>query len=147
MIENERLFYPPVGTGTIELKVSATESSGELSMFLQTLPAGEGTNEHVHLNCEETGYVLEGRLKVSLGGEIKKLGPGDTMFVRRDTPHAISNAGDTTARFLFITTPGGLESYFSEISGLSSESNDLTEHLREIATQHGLEVVGPPLAL
>ena len=146
MNENNRIFYPPVGTGTIELKVSSEETNGELSMFLQTLPVGEGTNAHLHRNCEETGYVLEGRIKVSLGDEIKEFGVGDSLFVPRNIPHAISNAGDTTARFLFITTPGGLEGYFQEISDQERSSPDLAERIQSIAKKHGLEVVGPPLS-
>ncbi len=147
MSENNRIFYPPVGTGTIELKVSNDESNGELSMFLQTLPVGEGTNEHLHRNCDETGYVLEGTIKVSLGDDVKEFVVGDSLFVPRNTPHAISNAGDTAARFLFITTPGGLESYFQEISGQESNSPELAVRLQTIAEKHGLEIIGPPLTL
>ena len=147
MSNDERIYYPPVGTGSIELKVSAEESNGELSMFLQTLPVGEGTNEHLHENCEETGYVIEGRIKVSVAGEVKEFGPGESLFVPRNIPHAISNGGATVARFLFITTPGGLESYFQEMSGADRDAPDLTDQLRALAQKHGLEVVGPPLSL
>jgi quercetin dioxygenase-like cupin family protein len=105
MSDESRVFYPPVGTGNIELKLSNEKTNGALSMFVQTLPDGEGTNVHLHKNCEETAYVLEGRIRVSLGDKIHEFGAGDTMFGPRGMPHSIANAGDGTAGFLFITPP------------------------------------------
>jgi len=143
MSEKERVFYPPVGTGNIELKLSREESGGAISVFVQTLPAGEGTNTHLHTNCEETGYVLEGRIRVHQGDEVAELGVGESCFVPRGVPHAVVNAGDTEARFLFVTTPGGLEEYFREISDRDTNNPGPTGQQRNIALKHGLEVVGP----
>lgn len=147
MNDTSNIFYPPTGTGTIELKLSSADTGGQLSMFLQTLPSGEATNEHLHENCDETGYVLEGTIRASLGGEITEFGPGDSFFVPRKTPHAISNGGDVTARFLFTVTPGGLESYFREVSNSDSSAPEDVDRIRAIAKKHGLEVVGPPPTL
>ena len=147
MTDDATVFHPPVGTGTIELKLSAIETDGQLSMFLQTLPPGEGTMEHLHRDCDESGYVLEGKLKASLGDKIMEFQVGDSFFVPRDTPHAIANGGDTTAQFLFTVTPGGLENYFREVSELEANSPDRTDRIELIADKHGLEVVGPPIKL
>ena len=147
MSEEPNIFYPPIGTGTIELKLASADTGGNLSMFIQTLPPGEGTNEHLHLNCDETGYVLEGTIRTSLGGKITTLGPGDNFFVPRKIPHAISNGGAITARFLFTVTPGGLENYFREVSNRDAGAPEEIDRIRAIAKKHGLEVVGPPLDL
>jgi len=147
MSEDPNIFYPPIGTGNIVLKLASADTGGNLSMFIQTLPPGEGTNEHLHLNCDETGYVLEGTIRTSLDGKIAELGPGDSFFVPRKIPHAISNAGDAVARFLFTVTPGGLENYFREVSDRDASRPEEIDHIRAIAKKHGLEVVGPPLDL
>lgn len=144
MNNDPNLFYPPIGTGTIELKLSSVETGGQLSMFLQTLPPGEATNEHVHRDCDETGYVLEGTIRASVGGQTTEFGPGDCFFVPRKTPHAISNRDVATARFLFTVTPGGLENYFREVSNRAAGTPEDVDRIRAIANKHGLEVVAPP---
>ena len=147
MSEEAEIFYPPIGTGSIELQLASADTGGNLSMFIQTLPPGEGTNEHLHRDCDETGYVLEGTIRTSLGGKITECGPGDSFFVPRKTPHAISNGGAIAARFLFTVTPGGLENYFREVSTRDAGAPEEIDRIRAIAKTHGLEVVGPPLEL
>ena len=147
MSDDPEIFYPPIGTGNIELKLASADTGGNLSMFIQTLPPGEGTNEHLHLDCDETGYVLEGTIRTSLDGEISEVGPGDSFFVPRKVPHAISNGGTVAARFLFTVTPGGLENYFREVSNRDAGAAEEIDRIRAIAKKHGLEVVGPPLEL
>ncbi len=147
MCDEPTIFYPPIGTGNIELKLASADTGGNLSMFIQTLPPGEGTNEHLHLNCDETGYVLEGTITASLAGKFSEFGPGDSFFVPRKTAHAISNGGDVLARFLFTVTPGGLENYFREVSNRDAGAAEEIDRIRAIAKKHGLEVVGPPLEL
>ncbi len=147
MSDEATIFYPPIGTGNIELKLASADTGGNLSMFIQTLPPGEGTNEHLHLDSDETGYVLEGTITASLAGKISKFGPGDSFFVPAKIAHAISNGGDAVARFLFTVTPGGLENYFREVSDRDASRPEEIERIRRIAKKHGLEVVGPPLEL
>ena len=147
MSEEPNIFFPPIGTGSIELKLGSADTGGNLSMFIQTLPPGEGTNEHLHQNCDETGYVLEGTIRASLAGKISEFGPGDSFFVPRKIPHAISNGGTVAARFLFTVTPGGLENYFREVSDQDASRPDEIDRIRAIAKKHGLEAVGPPWEL
>ena len=146
MTDKTEIFYPPVGTGTIELKLSSADAGGQLSMFLQTLPPGEGTAEHMHRDCDETGYVLEGKMTAKVDGEMVAFNPGDCFFVPRGIPHAISNAEkDSTLKFLFTVTPGGIESYFREVSDKDTNNPNDTARLAAIADKHGLAVIGPPL--
>ena len=46
----------------------------------------------------EHGYVLEGRLGVTVGFETYELEPGDAIAFDSTTPHRLFNAGDVTAR-------------------------------------------------
>lgn len=146
MSDKSEIFYPPVGTGTIELKLSSADADGQLSMFLQTLPPGEGTNEHMHRDCDETGHVLEGTLTAKVGGEMVTYSPGDTFFIKRGIPHAISNFGDETLKFLFTVTPGGIEGYFREVSDKDMNAPDDIARLAKIADKYGLAVIGPPIS-
>lgn len=71
------------------------EGSGEL------LTCGEGTmlvrlqlrtgfdqDGHVHPDHESIGYILSGRVEMTVGGETSILGPGDTWYHPKATHHA-----------------------------------------------------------
>lgn len=71
---------------------------------------------HTHLNEDESLYIIEGDCLVQNGKDIFEVGAGDSVFVPKGTPHAITNAGDTPARVLFTMTPAGKEPYFAEFA-------------------------------
>ena len=146
MAETNEIFRPPVGTGSMELKMSSDDTDGAFSVFLQTLPEGEGTNTHLHENCQEACYVIEGEVTVSMGGVIQTYSAGESFFAPLGVPHAISNFGTSTARFLVVTTPGGLESFFREIEREQESGAGDAQSVRQIAQRHGMKVVGPALA-
>ena len=145
MTKLNEIFRPPVGTGSMELLLASDSANQRFSIFLQTLPEGEGTNTHLHDNYDEAGYVIEGDLTVSLDGQIHRFSKGDSFFVPLGVPHAISNFGSATARFLVITTPGGLESFFREIESQNASGAGDAASVREIAEKHGMRVMGPAL--
>lgn len=59
---------------------------------------------HYHRFVDDTFYVLEGRIRLSLRepDEEVVLGPGATRTVQRLRPHAVTNAGDDSATFLVL---------------------------------------------
>lgn len=60
---------------------------------------------HVHHQCDEAWYVLEGELKVRMGDEIVAVPAGRMAYVKRGTPHTFWNEGPSRARYLLIMTP------------------------------------------
>lgn len=59
---------------------------------------------HYHSNVQDTFYVLQGRLCVSLRDpeEEVRLSPGETYTVRARRPHLVTNAGEGSAIFLVL---------------------------------------------
>ena len=59
---------------------------------------------HYHTHVQDTFYVLEGTLKLSLREpkEEVRLGPGDTYSVEPRRPHLVTNAGNRSATFLVL---------------------------------------------
>ncbi|MDR0569043.1 MAG: XRE family transcriptional regulator [Spirochaetaceae bacterium] len=49
---------------------------------------------------QEFDYVLEGRLRVSVGGREMELGPGDCIYYDSSEPHGMKAVGGQRARFL-----------------------------------------------
>ncbi|MFT3758170.1 cupin domain-containing protein [Thauera sp.] len=54
---------------------------------------------------EEMGYVLQGRLRLTLGEESHDLKAGDSFYFSSETPHSYMNPGDEVARILWVNTP------------------------------------------
>lgn len=59
---------------------------------------------HYHTNVQDTFYVLQGRICVSLRDpeEQVRLGRGETYAVRPRRPHLVTNAGEGSAIFLVL---------------------------------------------
>ncbi len=70
------------------------------SCGLFTDPPGREWNDFVH-GCNELVVVLEGALEVSVADETSIVGPGDEVFIPRDTPHSVRNVHHATTRWLY----------------------------------------------
>jgi quercetin dioxygenase-like cupin family protein len=63
-------------------------------------PPGREWNGFVH-RTNELVTVLEGRLRLRVGGETCEAEPGDEVFIPRDAVHSVKNIHDGTTRWLF----------------------------------------------
>jgi quercetin dioxygenase-like cupin family protein len=69
-------------------------------------PDGEGPPLHSHPNEEQFTLILEGKLHYILGDEEKIVGPGELIYVPRNTPHR-SRPVDGPARYFSVKSPVG----------------------------------------
>jgi transcriptional regulator with XRE-family HTH domain len=76
-----------------------------LEGVIMVLNPGGHSNGFLTHRGEETGYVIEGRLKLKLDQQTHLLGPGSTFFFRSDIPHEYSNPGKVTTRVVWVNTP------------------------------------------
>ncbi|CAN5766053.1 hypothetical protein BH23CHL7_BH23CHL7_05080 [soil metagenome] len=98
----------------IEIVLDAESSGGELTVFSLSLPPGHRSATHRHTRELETFLVLEGELTLTTAKGETLLGPADAAVLPRGMDHSFA-AGQSGARFLIITTPGGLEAFFRDI--------------------------------
>ena len=54
---------------------------------------------------EEFGYVLEGKVRITLGKKAYVCKRGETFYYRANTTHTVSNAGKTIAKILWVSSP------------------------------------------
>lgn len=66
---------------------------------------GGGTDGTIRHAGEEVGYVLEGRIELSVDGEVYMLEAGDSFCFRSEQAHGYRNPDRSRARVLFINTP------------------------------------------
>ncbi len=80
---------------------------GLLEMYELALnPGGASGTDFVQHEGEKAGYVLSGRLRLSLDGATEVLEAGDSFRFPSSVPHMFDNPGDAVARVIWVTTRG-----------------------------------------
>jgi quercetin dioxygenase-like cupin family protein len=95
------------GFGSVHWAVRAGDPEGaEQTAGLAVFDAGKGNVEHVHPNCEEIVFVLDGGVEHTLGDQSTTLSEGDLIVVPRGVPHRLFNHGPGAARaFVLFSSP------------------------------------------
>ena len=73
------------------------------SLAEATLAAGQATRRHHHARTEEIYIVLAGEGEMELGGEERRVAPGDAVLIPPGEPHSIRAVGEL--RFLCSCAP------------------------------------------
>ena len=128
----------------VHVHISAAQTDGAFAMLESTGPAGDHTPLHVHHADDEGFYVLEGELTLWVGDAMHVLRAGEGMLAPRGVPHTV-RAGESGGRWLVASTPAGFEGFVRAV-GSADPSAPLPspEELTRIASQHGIEILGPP---
>ena len=131
------------------LEINYLQSAGNgcaIGMFeLRVPPAGNVPPPHSHSENEELVYVLEGKLRYSVGGETRDLGPGEFMATPRGVVHAFSNPHAVDARALIINTPDIGPQYFRDVAAIINAGGPPDRvKLVETMQRYGLVPAAPP---
>ena len=134
-----------------EIKLTAADSGGRMTIVDVTEPPGAEAPLHVHHREDEAFVVLEGRVTLEVGGASVVAGPGDVAFGPRDVPHTFVVSSER-ARFLLVTEPAGFEGFIRalaepapapDLPPAATAPPDMVPVL-QAAADHGLEILGPP---
>ncbi len=139
-----RTVQGPAG-GPLSFKVRGEQTGGALTALENVIAPGDGPPLHVHADADESWYVLEGDLRFRLDAEIASAPAGSFVFVPRGTPHCFRNVGEQPAKVLVLFTPSGMERFFDRFALLPAGPVDPAT-FRELGSEVGMEVVGPPLS-
>ncbi|MFC6704066.1 cupin domain-containing protein [Flexivirga alba] len=139
--------------GLFEHLVGAGDTQGRLGISVVTQPPGIATPLHRHTKEAEAFYVLDGKITYRAGDTTYELRPGSFIYLPEGLPHAFRIRGESPARFLAFTTPGGLMSLYDEVGIPAAErrlpgADGQTPEVElpkwaEVGPRYGLEVVGP----
>ena len=110
--------------------VMMMQFGGELiKVGIVTYKSGEAPPPHYHPNDEQWVYMLEGRVAHLLGDEITTIGPGDLVYIPRNTVHGISII-ESPCRFFTCKSPagsGGLSEDYTDVPNLAELQQRLAE--------------------
>ena len=54
---------------------------------------------------EEGGVIVTGQVEVTVGAQVRVLGPGEAYYFESRVPHRFRNVGDTEAVIVSANTP------------------------------------------
>jgi len=126
------------------------DTHGQFALIEAVARRGNVPPPHIHHREDETFYVLEGEIVVSVGDRTIKGTAGTTIFLPRDVRHSFTIESEQS-RMLILLTPAGLEGWFKEFSvpapGVTLPSADEPEYpelqrMLEAAPRYGIEFVG-----
>ena len=135
--------YRGLGVSAIDFKVSSQDSS---SLFIveNTFREKGGPARHLHYDQDEWFYAVEGEFIIEVGQERHQLKPGDSLLGPRGVPHVWAYVGDTRGKILIVFSPAGkMEAFFREVT----KSNAMPPQDPALWRAHGMELLGPPLAI
>lgn len=153
--------WVPFWEGRYIAKTAAEQTGGNLLLLHINEPLGGGPPLHIHVDADESWYVIDGQLIISIDGKRIEAGPGDFAFAPKGHPHAYI-ATTERAEFIVTFTPAGtrgpsgygVEGLFQEIGFAVVPGQphpgivqlDPEEFARK-AKAYGIEIVGPQLTL
>jgi quercetin dioxygenase-like cupin family protein len=132
-----------------EIKASAADTDGQLTIVEVTEPPGAQTPLHVHHREDEGFWILDGEVTFHVGDVTIEARAGDFAWGPRDVPHRYT-AGPDGCRMLFILTPAGFEGLVRDMSEPaaertlpppSDEEPDF-ERVARVAQAYGCELLG-----
>ncbi|MCX4746153.1 cupin domain-containing protein [Kitasatospora sp. NBC_01287] len=117
------VIHHPAGTGPTTwfgdaiytFKATKDNTNGSLTFAEASVPPGGGPPPHIHPHADEAFFILSGEIEFLNGEKTFIAREGDFVFVPRGTRHRFRNVGLHVSRLLFLFTPGGMESFFTEI--------------------------------
>ena len=111
-----------VNSNIIDVKVSGSDTDGDLAIFEQTsLSPGKGTPLHIHNAQDEIFYIIEGSYKFKVGDETYKMTKGDSIFLPRQVAHAWTQVSEKGRMTVIMQPAGKLENFFITMAGLDHD--------------------------
>ncbi|MFN0217484.1 MAG: cupin domain-containing protein [Hyphomicrobium sp.] len=97
----------PLTEGRVTFRVVAGERRDKAVQILHEVyePGGDTGAEMLTHKGEEGGIVLEGRIELTVGAEMRVLGPGDAYYFESTVPHRFRNVGKARAVIISACTP------------------------------------------
>lgn len=136
-----------VGPITVTFQVDAEMSNGTATVSRCDVPGGAGVPvAHYHDAFEETIVGIAGTVTFDVAGESVRVGPQETLCIRRGEAHSFM-AHDGDVSFLAVITPGILgPEYFQELSeALAAAGGGPPDPaaMGAVMLRHGLTPVAP----
>lgn len=132
-----------LGISEISFKVVPGDAEGAL-VIENTFHARGGPARHLHFDQDEWFYAVEGEFVIEIGTQRLRLQEGDSLLAPRQVPHVWAFVGEGRGRMLISFLPAGqMEAFFRTVT----QANAMPPQDPALWRAHGMELLGPPLAV
>lgn len=112
---------------------------------IETLDAGNGPPLHRH-EWASWAVVVDGKIRIRVEDETADLAAGDYFYTEPNAAHTFMGL-EGPAKVVFVDLPGGEFAEMTRtVAPLLNEAEPDMAKVTEVAAQHGLEILGPPMA-
>jgi mannose-6-phosphate isomerase-like protein (cupin superfamily) len=131
-----------LGNFTMSLQAGPDETGGAFTLLEAAEPPDFGPPMHIHTNCAEAFYVLEGAYRIFIEDREFACPAGSFIYIPQNRRHAF-RVGPEASRKLNLYVPAAMVGYFDGLSAAIASGEADDRRLDSIAHRAGVEVVGP----
>lgn len=91
-----------VGTNQLTKELLSPRDNNELRFMILTVPPGAESGSFLSGPGDKGGYVLSGRVELSIGDEVFEIGEGDSFQFPSTIPHQVVNRSASEAKLIWI---------------------------------------------
>jgi len=108
-------YWLPSGEN-VGFVATGQNTAGQFSLFDFSLQPGTGPSPHIHHNEDEAFYILDGNVSFQMhDDESFTATPGTFLYLPKEHIHSFRDLGPTSARFLDIAVPSGIDNLFAAL--------------------------------
>ena len=131
-----------LGNFVMSMKASGDETSGAFSLLEAAEPADFGPPMHIHHDCAEAFFVLDGEYRIFVEADEFACPAGSFIYIPSGLRHGF-RVGPLPSRKLNLYAPAAMVGYFDALSAAITSGHADAGRLEEIARANRMEVVGP----
>ena len=96
-----------IGSGDVQMNlVGKSFPRRQMTFLIETYPPNADTGtEMLQNDAEEGGYILEGKIELTVGEEVNHLEKGDSYYFDNNKPHRFRNTSEQECKIISATTP------------------------------------------
>jgi quercetin dioxygenase-like cupin family protein len=120
----------------VYVKTAVDLTGGRVTVVEDTLKPGFHLSRHHHKSMVEIFYILEGEIRFAFDDELVVATPGMTLNIPPNVWHDVSS--QPGGKLLTIFTPGGFDSYLSEIAAMAQDEQSNEAVMTRLAERYDI---------
>jgi len=132
---------------------NSERTEGQFSLVEMIIHPGGDSGLHVQHRADQSMYLVEGELEVTIADRIFTITKDETSQFHRGVPQRVRNTSQEPARSIVLTTPGGFEHFIARVgipivAGIvgrtTQPSENQLDNLHSLAEEYWIEIISPP---